>query len=140
MMSTETAISVGLTGAEAEKRLNQYGENRIKQDQENRVLTILGKFWAPVRWMLEATIVLEILARRWGEAMIIGVRLLFNGLLSFFQESQATRALALRRTRLAVRARVIRDAKWQLVPAEQLVPGDAIHLRAGDLVPADVRL
>ena len=90
--------------------------------------------------MLEATIVLEILVDKLDEAIIIGVLLLFNSVLSFVQENQANRALALLRRRLSVQARVLRDGRWQLIPAEQLVPGDVIHLRVGDLAPADVRL
>jgi len=90
--------------------------------------------------MLEATIVLELILRKDLEAAIIGALVVFNALLSFFQESRAQGALALLRSRLAVRARVMRDGTWGLLPAQDLVPGDLIHLRMGDLVPADVRL
>ena len=84
--------------------------------------------------------VLEIVVHKLDEAVIIGVLLLFNSVLSFVQENQANRALALLRRRLSVQARVLRDDRWQLIPAEELVPGDVIHLRLGDLAPADVRL
>jgi H+-transporting ATPase len=90
--------------------------------------------------MLEATIVLEVLVHKLDEAVIIGALLLFNSILSLFQENQANRALTLLRKRLSVQVRVLRDSRWQLLPADQLVPGDVIHLRLGDLAPADVRL
>jgi H+-transporting ATPase len=130
----------GLTGAEAQDRLRQSGPNRIEEESRHPLRSFFAKFWAPVPWMLEATIVLEILVHKQDEALIIGVLLLFNSILSFVQENQANRALGLLRKRLSVQARVLRDGLWQLIPAEQLVPGDVIHLRVGDLAPADVRL
>ncbi len=134
------AAPTGLTEAEAQDRLRQSGPNRIEEETRHPLRSFFGKFWAPVPWMLEATIVLEILVHKLDEAVIIGVLLLFNSILSFVQENQANRALALLRKRLSVQARALRDGHWQLILAEQLVPGDVIHLRLGDLTPADVRL
>jgi H+-transporting ATPase len=134
------AVPSGLTTAEAQNRLREFGPNRVEEERRHPLLAFLGKFWAPVPWMLEATIALEILVHKLDEAVIIGVLLLFNSVLSFVQENQANRALALLRNRLSVHARVLRDGHWQLIPAEELVPGDVIHLRLGDLAPADVRL
>ncbi len=134
------AAPTGLTTAEAQNRLRQFGRNRVEEEKCHPLLSFLAKFWAPVPWMLEATIVLEIVVHKRDEAVIIGVLLLFNSILSFVQENQANRALALLRQRLSVQARVLRDGRWQLIPAEELVPGDVIHLRLGDLAPADARL
>jgi len=134
------AAPTGLTAAEAQDRLRQFGPNRVEEERRHPLLAFFAKFWAPVPWMLEATIALEILVHKLDEAAIIGVLLLFNSILSFVQENQANRALTLLRKRLSVQARVLRDGRWQLIPAEQLVPGDVIHLRLGDLVPADLRL
>ncbi len=133
-------IEAGLTAGEAQKRLREFGFNRVSEERQHPLLAILGKFWAPVPWMLEITIVLEIVVHKLDEALIIGGLLLFNSALSFFQEHQANRALALLRDRLSVRARVLRDDRWQTIPAEELVPGDILHLRLGDLAPADIRL
>ncbi len=130
----------GLTTAEAQDRLREFGPNQVEEERRHPLLSFFAKFWAPVPWMLEATILLEVLVHKLDEAVIIGVLLLFNSLLSFVQENQANRALTLLRKRLSVQARALRDGRWQLIPAEQLVPGDVIHLRLGDLVPADVRL
>ena len=140
LIATANVAPTGLTTAEAQDRLRQFGPNRVEEEKRHPLLSFLAKFWAPVPWMLEATIVLEILVHKLDEAVIIGVLLLFNSILSFVQENQANRALALLRKRLSVQARVLRDGRWQLIPAEELVPGDVIHLRLGDLAPADVRL
>jgi len=90
--------------------------------------------------MLEATIALELILGRKLEALIIGVLLVFNAALSLLQEKRAHDALAILRKRLVVEARVQRDGAWRLLPAQELVPGDFVHLRMGDLVPADIRL
>ncbi len=130
----------GLSSAEAGQRLAQYGPNAVSEERQSPLLAFLGKFWDPVPWMLEAAVILEAILRKKGEAIIIAALLLVNAVLSFLQENRANRALALLRSRLAVRARVRRDGHWQQVPAEVLVPGDVIHLRMGDLSPADVHL
>ncbi|MGO9451254.1 MAG: plasma-membrane proton-efflux P-type ATPase [Candidatus Binataceae bacterium] len=130
----------GLAATEAKARLRQYGPNAVAEEKHHLVLAMLGKFWAPVPWMLEATVVLEIILGKSLEAVVIAALLIFNAALSLFQENRAHNAVALLRRRLQVRARVLREGEWGLVPAEQLVPGDFIHLRMGDLVPADVSI
>jgi len=135
-----TSSGHGLTAAEAVKRLKQYGPNMAEEEHRHPFLALLGKLWAPVPWMLEVTIVLELLLGHYAEAEIIGVLLVVNAVLSFVQEGRAQNALALLRQRLTIQARVMRDGHWQLCPAQDLVPGDVLHLRMGDLVPADVRV
>ena len=130
----------GLSPAEAARRLAQYGPNEVTERHPNRLLELARKFWAPVPWMLEAAIVLTLLLGRYADAIIISFLLAFNALVSFWQESRAENALALLRRRLAVNARVLRGGQWQLVPARELVPGDIVHVRTGDIVPADLRL
>lgn len=130
----------GLSSAEAQRRLSQYGPNAIADRPVPAWRQLALKFWAPVPWMLEAVIVLQVLLRRGLEALVIAALLAFNASVAFAQEQRAKDALALLRKRLHVRARVLRDGRWQQIPAEQLVPGDLVHLRAGDLVPADLVL
>jgi H+-transporting ATPase len=130
----------GLTREEAETRLRQYGPNAVREAKPHLVLAIAQKFWAPVPWMLEVTIILELILGKRPEAIIIGFLLVFNAGLGFVQENRAQNALALLRQRLPVRARVLRDGQWHLLPAEDLVPDDFIHVRMGDVMPADVRL
>ncbi|HTX79103.1 MAG TPA: plasma-membrane proton-efflux P-type ATPase [Longilinea sp.] len=130
----------GLSSQEAVRLLEQYGPNVVPEEKPHLVRTLLSKFWAPVPWMLELTILLELYLGKNVEAIVIGWLLVFNAILSFMQENRAQNALALLRDRLIVQTRVLRDGRWQLVPAQNLVPGDLIHLRMGDLIPADLRL
>ncbi len=130
----------GLSSAEARQRLLQYGPNQVAEDHPHPWLLLLRKFWAPVPWMLEATIVLQFALGKSSEAYIIAVLLVFNALLGFAQEHRANSALALLKQRLAIQVRVLRDKIWQQAPAQELVPGDVVHLRMGDLAPADIRL
>jgi H+-transporting ATPase len=130
----------GLTSSEAAARLQQYGPNTLPEKRRRPVFLFLRKFWAPVPWMLEVTIILELGLRKWLEAIIIAVLLVFNAVLALLEEKKAEDALALLQRRLALRARVRRDGDWREVPAQDLVPGDLIHLRMGDLVPADTLL
>jgi H+-transporting ATPase len=129
---------VGLTGTEAAARLARYGPNEIAAERRHRVRALAGKLNGPVPWLLEAAIVLEIAAGKAVEAGIIVLLVVFNAVLSFVQEDRAQGALALLRQRLQVHARVHRDGRWQVVDARELVPGDLMHVRLGDVVPADV--
>jgi len=135
-----TPVLVGLTAQEATNRLNQYGHNTIAAQKKNPALLFLKKFWGPVAWMLEITIGLQLYLGKVTEAIVIGALLLFNAILSFFQENHAQNALDLLRKKLTIQSRVLRDGKWQVLPADNLVPGDIIHLRMGDLVAADVKI
>ncbi len=130
----------GLNTAEAARRLIQSGPNEVAEEKPHPLLALLRKFWSPVPWMLEITIVLQLVLGKPGEAAVIAVLLGVNAVLGYLQEGRASKALALLRQRLDIRARVLRDGRWQLVPARNLVPGDAVHVRMGDLVPADLRL
>ena len=130
----------GLTAAEASQLLERYGPNEVAERRESPWLAFARKFWAPIPWMLEAAIVLTLMLGRQADAVIITFLLVFNGLVSYAQESRAGGALALLRKRLAINARALRDGRWQLVPARELVPGDVVHVRVGDIVPADLQL
>ncbi len=133
-------MSQGLTTTEAVQRLQKDGPNQVSEEKRNRLLQFLKEFWAPVPWMLEATVVLEIVLRKRLEAAIIAALLIFNAALSFLEEGRAQNALALLRKRLAVTATVLRDAVWKPIPAAGLVIGDYVRLHMGDLVPADVAI
>ncbi|MDA8076590.1 MAG: plasma-membrane proton-efflux P-type ATPase, partial [Actinomycetota bacterium] len=130
----------GLTSAEAAERLGAFGPNAVAEARPNRLLALARGFWGLVPWMLEAAIGIELYLGNWVEAVVIAALLVFNAGLSFFQQNKAQRALDLLRQRLNVTARVRRDGRWQEVPAAGLVPGDVVHLRVGDIVPADVEL
>jgi len=136
----EDLQACGLTREEASARLAQYGPNTVREAKSHLFVAIAQKFWAPVPWMLEATIALEIVLGKRPEAVIIGLLLIFNAGLGLVQEKRAHNALTLLRKRLPVLARVRRSGQWQSVAAEELVPGEFVHVRMGDLMPADVRL
>jgi H+-transporting ATPase len=130
----------GLTQAEAEKRLIQYGPNEIEEKKTNEVLKFLGYFWGPIPWMIEVAVILSAAARHWPDFGIILVLLLANAVVGFWEEHEAGNAIAALKATLAIKARVKRDGKWVNPAARELVPGDAIRLRLGDIVPADARL
>ena len=138
--ASETRQLHGLTSDEAARRLQEFGPNVVAEAKRHPLLAFVGKFWAPVPWLLETTIVLELLLRKRVEAVIIGLLLIFNASLSVFQERKAQNALVVLRKRLPLKARVLRDTRWQVTDAQELVPGDVIHVRMGDLIPADIRI
>ncbi|WP_297903456.1 plasma-membrane proton-efflux P-type ATPase [Metallibacterium sp.] len=130
----------GLTSIEAAQRLQHFGPNAIADKPVPAWRQLLVKFWAPVPWMLEAVIVLQVLLGRVTESIVIAALLVFNALVAFAQEQRAKDALTLLRKQLHVNARVLRDGHWHVLAAEQVVPGDIVHVRAGDIVPADLAL
>ena len=130
----------GLTQAEARKRLTQYGPNEIEEKKTNPFLKFLTYFWGPIPWMIEVAVVLSGLVRHWPDFFIILVLLVSNAVVGFWEEHEAGDAIDALKARLAIKARVKRDGKWVTPPARELVPGDAIRLRLGDIVPADARL
>jgi H+-transporting ATPase len=130
----------GLSQAEAGKRLTQYGPNEIEENKQNVLLKILSYFWGPIPWMIEVAVVLSGVVRHWPDFFIILILLVSNAAVGFFEERQAGDAIEALKARLAIKARVKRDGKWITSPARELVPGDVIRLRLGDIVPADARL
>ncbi|MGO8738901.1 HAD-IC family P-type ATPase [Rhodoblastus sp.] len=130
----------GLTSEEARRLLATLGPNAMPDTAMHPLRMALEKFWAPVPWMLEAAIVLQIALGDYVSATIIAVLLAFNAGLGLFQESRAQATLAALRSRLALNASARRDGAWILLPAAELVPGDVVKLSLGGVVAADVRL
>jgi len=130
----------GLSQAEAEKRLIRYGPNEIEEKKTNPFLKFLSYFWGPIPWMIEAAVILSAVARHWPDFAIILVLLLANGLVGFWEEREAGNAIMALKAKLAIKARVKRDGRWVTPAARDLVPGDVIRVRLGDIVPADARL
>ncbi len=130
----------GLTSEEARGRLAKFGPNAMPDTNLHPLRMALAKFWAPVPWMLEAAIVLQVALGDDTEAVIIAGLLVFNAALGLFQESRAQATLAALKSRLALNASVLRDGAWKTVPAAELVPGDVVKLSLGGVVAADVQL
>ncbi len=131
---------LGLTTEAAQRLLRKYGSNSTPVEHPSLVQGLIRKLWAPVPWMLEASVVLELWLGKAAEAATVAGLLAFNVIVSEVQEGRAHAALDLLRSRLTVLARVRRDGRWQEIRSAEVVPGDVIHLRVGDVVPADARL
>ena len=132
--------STGLTSDEAHTRLEKDGPNAMPDTSAHPLRNALAKFWAPVPWLLEASIVLELVLHKYYEAAVIAALLVFNAALAYFQESRAQATLAALKSRLALNASVQRDGVWKTVPAAELVCGDLVKLSLGGVVGADVHL
>ncbi len=130
----------GLKSDEARRRLETFGPNTTPDTTAEPLRRALGKFWAPVPWMLEAAVVLQFALGDFAEAGIIASLLVFNAVLGFLQEGRAQATLAALKSRLALNASVRRDGAWTTVPAAELVPGDVVKLSLGGVVAADVRI
>ncbi|MGA3068208.1 MAG: plasma-membrane proton-efflux P-type ATPase [Tepidisphaeraceae bacterium] len=130
----------GLTGVEAKKRLVQYGPNEIAEKKTNLLLKFLSYFWGPIPWMIEIAVILSGVVRHWPDFVIILILLFANAIIGFWEERQAGNAIAALKKRLAIVSKAKRDGKWINPPARELVPGDVIRLRLGDIIPADARL
>ena len=140
LLSKLSAGKGGLSSSEAEKRLVQYGPNEIQEKKVNPLLKFLRYFWGPIPWMIEAAVVMSAVIHSWADFAIILALLLVNATVGSLQERKAGDAIELLKKRLALKARVLRDGKWQETPAEKLVPGDVVRVRLGDIIPADVKL
>ena len=130
----------GLTSNEAAIRLERDGPNAMPDTSAHPLRNALLKFWAPVPWLLEAAIVLQVVLHKYVEAAVIAGLLLFNAALAYFQEGRAQATLKALKSRLALNASVERDGAWKIVPAAKLVRGDLVKLSLGGVVAADVHL
>ena len=137
---SENTKPTGLSTEEARQRLQQYGPNALETHKVSALLKLLGYFWGPIPRMIEAAALLSALVQHWTDFVIIMALLIFNAGVGFWQEFTASNAVEALKKQLTLKARVLRDGKWQEIGAEQLVPGDIIRIRLGDVIPADVKL
>ena len=135
-----TATPSGLSDEQVAERRARFGFNDIPEEKKHPFLKFLSYFWGPIPWMIEAAAVLSAFISHWEDFSVILLLLLINAVVGFFQERKAENAIELLKQRLAPNARVLRNGTWQVLPARELVPGDYVHLRLGDIVPADVQL
>jgi H+-transporting ATPase len=140
MMKELSSDSEGLSSSETESRLHEYGPNEIAEKRANPIVKFLAYFWGPIPWMIEAAAILSAVLGRRADFAIIFLLLLMNGVVGFWQENKADRAIELLKKRLAPTARVRRDGKWIDLPSRELVPGDVVRIGMGEIVPADVKL
>ncbi len=129
----------GLTSEEAEERLAKYGRNELVDKEASNLQKFLRFFWGPIAWMIEAAALLSLLMQHWADLTIIMVLLLYNAISGFWQERKASDALAALKAGLAPKATVLRDGVFSGVDAAEVVPGDIVRIKLGEVVPADVR-
>ena len=134
------ASADGLTSEEVARRLEEYGYNEIAEKRVNPLVRLFGYFWGPIPWMIEVAIVLSAAIQHWADFGIILTLLLVNAAVGFWHEHKAENAIELLKKRLSLSARVLRDGAWRVIPSRELVPGDIVRVRLGDIVPADVKL
>ncbi|PKL70723.1 MAG: plasma-membrane proton-efflux P-type ATPase [Methanomicrobiales archaeon HGW-Methanomicrobiales-1] len=130
----------GLASSEVIELRKQYGFNDIPEEKKHPLLKFLGYFWGPIPWMIEIAAILSAVISHWEDFAIILLLLMTNAVVGFFQERKAENAIELLKKQLAPNARVLRDGTWQEIPSRELVPGDLVHIRLGDIVPADAVL
>lgn len=145
--SSETLVQLlvsnpqkGLSSAEAQRRLLQYGANALEEAKRPLWRQLIGYFWGPIPWMIEIAAILSAVNMDWKSFGVIFAMLVINGGIGFWEEKGAADALEALKSQLALKARVLRDGQWAETDASTLVPGDIIRLRLGDILPADVKL
>jgi len=134
------AADKGLSARQVRERVARYGNNEIAEKEEPLWHRVFRRFWGPIPWMIETAAVLSAVVEKWDDFAIIAVMLLINAGLDFLQEHRALNALKALKQRLANEVVVLRDGVFATVPARDLVPGDIVKLRIGNIVPADVQL
>ena len=132
--------SKGLSTTEAQQRLTQYGPNAIEAHEQSKWKKLLGYFWGPIPWMIEAAALISLFRQDWPDFAVITVLLLYNAIVGFWQDNKAANALAALQKGLAAKAQVLRDGKWEEVDAANLVPGDIVTVAGGEILPADLIL
>jgi H+-transporting ATPase len=136
----ETDPKTGLNAGQLQERLSKYGPNALPEEKKSALSGFLAYFWGPIPWMIEAAALMALIVGDWGDLTIITSLLLFNALLGFWEEHEASDALDALKNSLALKARALRSGKWEQVDARTLLPGDIVRLYLGDVVPAHCRL
>src|SRR6184192_4299306 len=135
-----TDPKTGLNSVELQERLSKYGPNALPEDKKSVLSGLLAYFWGPIPWMIEAAALMALIVGDWGDLTIIVSLLLFNAVLGFWEEHEASNALDALKNSLALKARALRSGEWQEVDARTLVPGDIVRLYLGDVELADCNL
>src|SRR5665648_88746 len=140
LLNDLSSSRTGISPSEAAARLQQFGANEIQETKVNPFIKFLNYFWGPIPWMIEVAAVLSAFIHHWEDFGIIVTLLLVNAGVGFWQENKADNAIELLKKRLALKAKVLRDGKWSEISSKELVPGDVVRVRLGDIVPADIKL
>ena len=133
-------MAAGLANSVVQERLQHYGYNEIAEKEEPLWHRVFRRFWGPIPWMIETAAILSAVVQKWDDFVIITIMLLINAGLDFFQEHRALNALKALKQRMKAETLVLREGKFRTIPSRELVPGDIVKLRIGNIVPADVQL
>ncbi|MCH9631138.1 MAG: Potassium-transporting ATPase ATP-binding subunit [Chlamydiia bacterium] len=136
----QTDAKKGLSDEEAKSRLEKYGFNAIEEKKESLFKKVMLFFWGPIPWMIELAAIISGILERWPDFILIAALLLINAILGFIHELQAENAISALKNSLALKAQVLRSGKWKEIPAKELVPGDIISVKLGNIIPADIKL
>jgi H+-transporting ATPase len=134
------ASPAGLSSEETKARFERYGPNELIERRVNPILRFLRYFWGPIPFMIEAAMILSAIVQHWPDFWIIALMLAMNGVVGFYQENKADSAIEKLKERLSPTARVLRDGNLIQIPAREVVPGDIVRVRPGDIIPADLKL
>ena len=135
-----TSVQTGLASADAATRLAQTGPNRLAEAaQVSPLILFLIQFKNPLLIILMGGALISAYTGHWVDAIAIAVIVVLNALISFVQENKAAQSLAALREMAAPQAFVLRDGTWVEIPAAEIVPGDILRFKAGDIIAADVR-
>ncbi|CAG8531941.1 3743_t:CDS:10 [Scutellospora calospora] len=135
-----TDPKTGLTTEEAEKRMREFGKNEITETKHNPVLKFISYFRGPIAYLIELACIVAAIVRDWIDFGIILALLVVNALIGFIEESRAESALEALKQSLALKTKALRDGKLVELDSTELVPGDIITLRIGNIIPADAKL
>ncbi len=133
-------VKTGLSSEEVARKIEKYGPNEVPERKVSPFRKFMSYFWGPIPWMIEAAAILSIIIQHYEDFVIIFALLIVNAVVGFWQEGKADNAIEMLKKRLAPKARVLRDSTWREIPSRELVPGDVVRIRLGDIVPADIKL
>ncbi len=130
----------GLSSTEATKRLAEMGPNALPEEHKSLLIRFFNYFWGPIPWMIEIAAILSLVVKHWTDFFVIFALLLFNAGIGFWQELKSGNALDALKSQLALKAKVLRDGAWKEILAVEIVPGDMVRIKIGDIIPADIKL
>ena len=130
----------GLRESEARNRLQIFGYNEIREKKKNPFLEFILRYWGPMPWLLELAMVLSLFLRHYIEGIIIFALLTVNAIIGHIHSLGSQKAIELLKKKLAIKAKVFREGRWEIRDAKEIVPGDVIVIKLGDIVPADAMI
>jgi H+-transporting ATPase len=130
----------GLNDADVQTKRKQYGYNEIPEKQVSPFMGILKRMWGPIPWLLEAAMLFELFLGKVPQAIVVFLLLVFSAVIGEIQEKRAKKAIGYLHQQLQISVRALRNGIWQTLLSRELVPADIVHVKVGDIVPADIEI